>query len=397
MNSVQHRPIRYGKVALSLALITLLAPVATDLYLASMPDIAAHLKVSYARVQWTLTVFLLAQGIGQLFFGPLIDRYGRRIPLLLGIVTFILSSMWAGCCDSIGMLVVSRFIQGLSGALLLVIGFCSVRDIAEGAAAARLFAILLTIEGLAPVFAPIAGGYIDANLGWRAVLFTSAGMGLVALVNSWFNLPETLAPAKRIALKPSVIAATYKRIACDPHFLIPTLALSGVFFYLFAYISAGPYLYQTIFGLTPDQFGIVFGVTGGAVIAGAFLSSRLVKTRKVQVVALLGVAIIIAGTVIALVSSLHAGFYGIVAGFMVAMLGLGIAEPALVALSMASQKKALGSTAALMGAMHLMLSSLSTPVSGLLLPMGMTWWFAFLLVSIVATFGLALMLRRKSL
>lgn len=392
--SLREKQTRPGTAfALSLALVTVLAPAATDMYLASMPDIARHLGVSYASVQLTLTVFLLAQGAGQVFFGPVIDRFGRRLPLLAGIMVFILSSVWAGCSASIAGLVVSRFIQGLAGALLLVIGFSSVRDVAQGAAAARLFAVLLTIEGLAPIFAPIVGGYVDAFFGWRAVLFVSAGMGCAALANSALRLPETLPAARRIPLKPSVIISTYRRIASDRAFMLPTLALSGVFFFLFAYVGGGAYLYQDMYGLGPDAFGLVFGVTGAAVMAGAMTSGRLTRGNAIPDVALLGITLIIAGTGVAFASAVSVGIKGVIGGFMIAMFGLGIAEPALVSLCMESQKTALGFTAALMGSMHLMLSSLSTPISGYLLPLGKEYWFIFLLVSGAGTFMLAAIAR----
>lgn len=391
------RPKAGVKFALSIALVTMLAPVATDMYLASMPEIARKLGVTYASVQLTLTVFLLAQGAGQLLFGPVIDRFGRRLPLLCGLGVFILGSIWAGFSGSLATLLLSRFVQGLSGALLLVVGFSSVRDVSEGSDSARLFAILLTIEGLAPVFAPIAGGYIDGNFGWRVVLWSSAIMGAAALVNSWLHLPESLPKTARIPLKPSIIAATYKRIGTDSNFLLPTLALSSVFFYLFAYIGGGSYLYQNVFGLSPEGFGLVFGVSGVAVMAGAVASSRMVKTQMVSGVAVKGISLIILGTCVCLASALMLGesaIYGIVPGFAIALFGLGITEPAMVSLSMASQRSALGSTAALMGAMHLVLSSLSTPISGILLPKSAVYWFVFLFVASLMTMVLALLTRR---
>lgn len=381
--------------ALSLALVACLAPVTTDMYLASMPDIGKQLDASYASVQLTLTVFLLAQGAGQIFFGPVIDRFGRRIPLLIGIGAFIAGSIWSGVAGSINALLVSRFVQGLSGALLLVTAFSSVRDVAEGTKAARLFAILLTIEGLAPVFAPIAGGYIGAHFGWRAVMFASAALGIIGLVNSFFNLPESLPADKRLPLQPSTIARTYWSIFKDSNFLLPTLALSGVFFFLFAYIGGGAYLYQTIYGLTPDTFGIVFGVTGGTVMLGAIASSRMIKKQMVSSVAIKGVLFMIAGTLIALVSSMTIGIYGIVPGFMVALFGLGMAEPTLVSLTMASQKTALGFTAALMGALHLILSSAATPITGVLLPMNKEYWFIFLFAAACVTLAITLLTRKR--
>lgn len=384
-----------ARFALSLALITLLAPVATDLYLASMPEIARQLDVPYAAVQLSLAVYLMAQGAGQIFFGPLIDRFGRRTPLLAGITVFSLSSILAGLSGSISLLIAARCIQGLSGALLLVIGFSSVRDVAEGARAASLFSILLTIEGLAPIFAPIAGGYLDAHFGWRSVLWASAVMGAFAFINSFISLPESLPPNKRIMLDAASIMQTYKKIATDKKFILPTLTLSGVFFFLFAYIGGGAYLFQNIYGLSSDSFGVIFGLSGGAVMAGAICNGRMVRTKKVCSVATIGIYIIIAGTVFAMLTSAFAGLYGIVPGFVLALFGLGIAEPALVSLAMASQTEALGFTAALMGALHLMLSSLSTPISGFLLPLSLSAWFVFLLASACLTLFLAILMKKS--
>lgn len=380
--------------ALSLGLVTSLAPVATDMYLASMPDIARYLGVTYAHVQLTLSVFLMAQGAGQLLFGPITDRFGRRWPLLAGIVIFGLSSFCAGCADSLGMLLVSRFIQGLSGALLLVVCFSSVSDAASGADSAGIFAILMTIEGLAPIFAPIAGGFIDEHLGWRAVLWASSAMAALALLNSAIHLKETLPARNRIPLNPAVILKTYARIATQVRFLLPALTLSGVFFYLFAYIAGGAYLYQTVYGLRPDTFGLIFGITGGAVMLGALASNRLVRRLPVSGVALCGILLILAGTAIALISYLSVGIPGIVAGFLIALFGMGGSEPALVSLTMSSQKQALGFTAALMGALQLMLPSASTPISGYLLPISPVCWFLFLIAA--GGVSLALIIAAKA-
>ena len=122
---------------------------------------------------------------------------------------FAASSFWAGCSDTLGILILSRFIQGLAGALLLVIGFSSVSDVAHGTAAAGIFSVLMTVEGLAPIFAPVLGGFIDEYLGWRAVLWASSAMAVLALINSILHLKETLPPEKRLPLHPASILKTY--------------------------------------------------------------------------------------------------------------------------------------------------------------------------------------------
>lgn len=382
--------------ALSLGLVTSLAPVATDMYLASMPDIASHLSVSYASVQYTLSVFLMAQGAGQLIFGPITDRFGRRWPLLIGIVVFGISSFLAGCSNTLAMLLVHRFIQGLSGALLLVVCFSSVSDAAKGAIAAGIFAILMTIEGLAPIFAPIAGGFIDEHLGWRWVLWASSIMAAAALLNSIFHLKETLPEQKRIPLKPRIVITTYAKIGANSKFLLPALTLSGVFFFLFGYIAGGAYLYQTVYGLSPDMFGLIFGITGSAVMLGAIASNRLVKRFKIEAIAQTAIVLIVAGSIVSMLSYLFLALVGIVIGFMIALFGMGSAEPALVSLTMSSQTKALGFTAALMGALQMVISSGATPIAGHLLPLNPLYWFIFLIASGIISLGLIIATKKSA-
>ncbi|MCS5516826.1 MFS transporter [Pseudomonas qingdaonensis] len=149
---------------MSLALIGALGPSAIDMYLASMPSIAAEYGATYAGVQLTLTVFLLAMGAGQLLFGPLVDTLGRRRPLLAGLLVFVLSSLAAAQAPSLETLLAARFVQGLGSALTLVVIMSMVRDVAEGARAAQIFALLMTVEGLAPVLAPAVGGFVGRTL-----------------------------------------------------------------------------------------------------------------------------------------------------------------------------------------------------------------------------------------
>lgn len=370
------------RFAASLALIAVLGPSATDMYLASMPEIASELAVPYAQVQLTLTVFLLAMGLGQLLFGPIVDAFGRRRPLLAGLLAFALASLWASQAPSIGVLLTSRFVQGLAGALTLVVVMSSVRDVAKGARAAQLFALLMTIEGLAPVLAPAVGGYVDVHYGWRGVMLVLAAMGLLVLLNSAIALPETLPRAARLPLRLHSVASTYARIACDRSFLLPALALSSAFFVLFIYIAGASLVYQQRFGLSPDRFGLVFGATGVAVLLGAMSSGKLVQRAGVARLALTGALLMVAGSGLALAAAAaQLGLPGIVLGMFIAMWGLGMAEATLMSMAMGSQHSALGSTAALLGAFQLSISSAATPLAGKVVVLGTTPWLAFMLLA----------------
>jgi len=234
--------------------------------------------------------------------------------------------------------------------------------------------------GLAPVLAPAVGGLLDAHYGWRAVMLALAALGALTLLNSALFLPETLPPARRVS--PRGLHRTYVRIALDRAFLLPALALSATFFFLFAYIGGAALVYQRDFGLSASSFGLVFGATGVAVLLGAMASGRLVEQHGVARLSLAGSAAMLGGAVLALLGA-WAGFgvVAVVPGMFVALFGLGIAEAALMAMAMGSQQRALGSTAALLGAIQMTLSSLATPLAASLSEWGPLPWLLFLTVA----------------
>ncbi|WP_308920477.1 Bcr/CflA family efflux MFS transporter [Janthinobacterium sp. J1-1] len=375
----QHTLPRTGSfgLAASLALVAVLGPAGIDMYLASMPAMARELHTSYANVQLSLTVFLLAMGMGQLLCGPLTDMLGRRRPLLAGIALYIAAALWAAQAGQLHILLLARLLQGLGAALTLVVVMSMVRDVADGVRAAQLFALLMTIVGLAPVLAPAVGGMLDAHYGWRAVMLALASLGALTLLNSALFLPETLPAAKRVP--PTGALRTYARIALDRAFLLPALALAASFFFLFAYIGGASLVYQHDFGLPADTFGLVFGATGVAVLLGAMASGRLVGRYGVLRLSVAGACAMLGGAVLALAAAaLGLGLPGVLPGLFLALGGLGVAEATLMAIAMGSQQRALGSTAALLGAIQMTISSLATPVAAGLAQLGPLPWLLFL-------------------
>jgi DHA1 family bicyclomycin/chloramphenicol resistance-like MFS transporter len=385
-----------GWFVVSLALVTVLGPAGTDMYLASLPEIASVFSATSAQTQLSLTVYLLAMGAGQLIFGPVSDAFGRRKPLLAGISLFLVASIASSLSADIMQFLAARLVQGLGAALILVVALSIVRDVADGDRAAQLFALLMTIEGLAPVLAPTVGGFVDVVFGWRAVLLVLAGLSLVALLNSVMFLPETLPADLRTPLRPATVAGAYKRIASERHFLIPALALSAVFFTLFAYIAGAPFVYQNTYGLDSGSFGTVFGASGIAVIIGAGLSARLVARVGVGKLALFGGIIIAIGCAVALAASTFgAGLPGTVAGLSISLLGVGMAEATLMALAMSSQHTSIATAAALLGAFQLIISSTATPLAGAQAEGGALPWLVFLLVSSLVSLVLVVLATRS--
>ncbi|MBC3455988.1 multidrug effflux MFS transporter [Pseudomonas mosselii] len=381
MSGIAKSPVPV-RIAVSLGLIGALGPSAVDMYLSSLPEIAREFKTSFASVQLTLTFFLLAMGAGQLLFGPVVDAYGRRKPLLAGLAIFTACSLGAAWAPSLESLIGFRFVQGLGSALTLVVIMSMVRDVSSGVGATKLFAMLMTIEGVAPILAPAAGGFVDAHFGWRAVMLLLTALGIAVLINSWGALPETLSSKKRVPLSIGTVCRTYIAIAKDRTFLMPTLAVSAVFFFLFAYISGATLVYQESYGLSAQQFGLLFGGTGVTIIFGAMAAGKMVSRLGLGKLSMLGVACMATGTMISFASAASGmGLAGVVTGMAIALFGLGIAESTLMSLVMSSQERALGSTAALLGAFQLSISSTATPVAGLVLQHGPEAWAALLAFS----------------
>ncbi|MCG2840177.1 multidrug effflux MFS transporter [Sandaracinobacter sp. RS1-74] len=378
------------RIAVGLGLITLLGPASVDMYLPSIPVMADDLAIPYTTMQLTLTVFLLAMGGGQLVFGPVIDALGRRRPLLAAIALFVATSLWAASAQSVESLIAARFLQGLAASLALVTAMSSVRDVAEGVRAAQLFALLMTIQGLGPVLAPAVGGVIGEAFGWRGVFLALAALGVGVAANTLANLPESLAHDKRSSLNLSAVMRTYAGIVSDRRFMLPGLALAAVFFFLFAYIGGASYAYQTGYGLSPRDFGFVFGATGTAVLIGAMASAKLVTRLRIEALALAGALAMLAGALIGLFSALGGvGLPGIVTGMFLALAGLGIAEATLMSVALATRTTALGASAALLGAFPLLLGAAATPVAAMVAEIGAAHWLGLLAATGLAASGLA--------
>lgn len=367
------------KLTLSLAMIVALGPAAIDMYLASMPNMAKDLHTSYASTQMTLTIFLIFMGLGQLFFGPLSDAIGRQKPLLFGLITYIAASFWAATATSLESLIFARALQGIGASMAIVVVMSMVRDLTEGSAAAQLYALLNTIVALGPIVAPAIGGFIGAHYGWRGVMAALGIMAIVVLINTLLTLKESLPQPQRIEMKIAAVTQVYWKILKDRVFIFNLLALTAVYFFLFSYIGGSSYVYQTNFGLSAEQFGMVFGLTSISLIIGASSSAYFVKKMPIAKLAMIGAMIMMFGSALCLITEMmNIGLVGIVSGIAFGLLGLGILEATLMAIAMDSQDSALGSSAALLGAFPMLLSSIATPIAGQLVEMNTLYWLMLL-------------------
>ena len=359
----------------TISLVVVLCYMAIDMYLASMPDIARYFETSYSKVQLSLTFYLFSMAIGQLFFGPIIDYFGRKIPFILGIFIYCLCSILLSFSSSIELFLFYRVIQGLGVALIYVSLVSMIRDVSKGKVAAKIFAIIITIGAVTPILAPAMGGYIDQIFGWEAVFYTLFVLSFILMIVSYFTLDETLKKSKKIKIDFKNIFIIYFEIIRNRDFLIPALATCLMYMYVFAYISGASYSYREVYGLDAKTFGLVFGATGSALLFGAMLSSKLLEVMSLKQLSIGGAVFITIGAIISFVSSEIAiiGFDGIV-------FGLGLAEASLFSIAMSSQKKALGATAALLGSLQLLLPAIVTLIAGYLVEISNFYWFVLLLV-----------------
>jgi DHA1 family bicyclomycin/chloramphenicol resistance-like MFS transporter len=376
-------------IAVLLGLITLVGSASIDMYLPFIPAMAAEIGTDYASMQVTLMVFLIATGGGQLIFGPLIDAVGRRVPLLLALAIFVVASLLASQSTSLAGLVAARALQGLACATAMVTAFSTVRDVTSGERAAQLFALLMTIQGLGPVVMPAVGGVVGSLFGWRAIFIALAITSLI-----W--LRETLPADQRTPFKPRAIWRSYVNIFQDRSYLLAGLALTLTYVFIFAYVAGAAHVYQILYGVSAQTFGFIFGATGIALFIGAVGSAKLVTMMKVQHIALGATILMLLGSIIALTGLMPAiGLHGIVAGMFIAVIGLGAAEATLLSIALSTRETAIGTAAALLGAVPLCVGALATPIAAYFAEMGTLEWIMMLIVSGAASAVLAWASARK--
>ncbi|WP_418181160.1 Bcr/CflA family efflux MFS transporter [Aliarcobacter lanthieri] len=376
------------KFIMTIAIIEILCYMAVDMYLASMTDIAAFFESPYSKVQLSLTFYLFAMGIGQLFFGPIIDYFGRKIPLILGISLYALCSFAITTSSNIELFLMYRIIQGLGVALIYVCLISMVRDVSKGKVAAKIFAILITIGAITPILAPAIGGYIDQVFGWKAVFYVLFTLAILVLILSLFTLPETLKDEKKVIINFKNIFIIYFNIIKNMNFLIPAFATCLMYMFIFGYIAGASYSYREIYNLDSKTFGLVFGATGSALLFGALLSTKLLQILNMKQISISGAAIIILGSIVSFISSNIAviGLDGIVIGFFISFFGLGLAEASLFSIAMSSQKTSVGATAALLGSLQLLLPATATLVAGYLVEVSIFYWLGLLFILSLLSF-----------
>jgi len=336
-------------LVLLLGSLSAFAPLSVDMYLPAFPAIGANFGTGAGAVQGTLAAFFAGFALGQVVVGPLADRFGRRPPLLWGLAIFVAASAGCALAPSIEWLVALRFLQAAAACAGMVVARAVVRDLFPPAEASAMMARLMLVTGVAPMLAPLFGGWLLLVADWQAIFWTLAALGALALLASATHLPETAGRGAN-SLRPGAVLAAYLAIGRDPRFWRPAFAGASAIGGMFAYIAASPFVLIAGFGVAPEHFGWFFGANAAALVAGAQLGPRLARRHGPAAVLRRATAALAAIAALLLAASLAGAGLWPVAALLLAYLGaLGLVLPNSSALAMAPFGHAAGSASALLG------------------------------------------------
>jgi DHA1 family bicyclomycin/chloramphenicol resistance-like MFS transporter len=360
---------RQGRLlTLVLGALTAFGPMSIDMYLPSLPALARALQTDPASAQMTLAAFFIGMALGQVLYGPLADRFGRKPPLYAGIVLYVLASIWCALAPDIRMLIAARFIQALGACSGMVIARAVVRDLFETQDAARMFSVLMLVMGVAPILAPLAGAQLLVVLGWQSIFWALAGFGVLCLIASAAWLPETRAPGP-VSLTLAGALREYRALLADRGFLGYALSGGLAFAGMFAYITGSPFVFIDLYGVPAQHYGWLFGSNALGLIIASQINRRLLRRRPASEVMRMASAVNFAFAVL-LFGLVTSGATGGLVGVIVPLFGfiasLGFIFPNSAALAMAPQGARAGSAAALLGTLQFGLATLASALVGAL-------------------------------
>ncbi|HEY0814039.1 MAG TPA: Bcr/CflA family efflux MFS transporter [Pseudonocardia sp.] len=350
---------------LALGGLSALGPLSLDLYLPALPALTADLHASEAAGQLSLSLCLIGLALGQLFVGPLTDRVGRRMPLLVGVALFSVAAGLCAIAPSITVLLVVRFVGGFAGGAGIVIARAMVRDLYAGPMLGRVFALITLVLGVAPVVAPLLGGLLLKVTSWRGLFVALVVLGIL-LLGAAATLGETLQADRRQAGGVRTMARRVRSLLQDRGFLLPALVGAVGVCGMFVYIAMASFVLQSSYGLSAQQFSLVFGANAIAILLVGQLSASLV--RRVGALALLtaGVVVAFVAAVVMLVGVLVSGsVWVLLVPLLVLVSCTGVILPNSVALALDGQAARAGTASAVFGLLQFAIAAAVPPLASL--------------------------------
>ena len=384
---------RYIQLILILGSLTALGPFSIDMYLPGFSGIAKDLNTTVANVSMTLSSYFIGISAGQLLYGPLLDRFGRKKPLFIGLLVYIMASLGCVYVTNIDTFIGLRFIQAVGSCAATVASVSMVRDLFPVKESPKVFSLLMLVVGLSPMLAPTVGGYVTEYYGWHTVFFILMCMGIVILIAAQLGLPNSFEPDRTISLKPKPIIANFISIIKEPQFYTYAFTGAVAFSGLFTYVAASPILFMDIYNVDAKTYGWIFAFMSLSFIGSSQLNAILLKrfSSEQLIYSALIAQSIISILFLVLVLNNFLGLYGIIAMLFVFLGCLGISNPNTAGLTLAPFAKNAGSASALMGAIQLGLGAVASFAVGVfvkdsVIPMVLiitsTTLFAFIILQI---------------
>ena len=348
--------LRPGSLAFIVLLgaLTALNALSIDMSLPAMPELARVFHATTDQTQWTLSGFLLGFSAGQLFCGPLADRFGRRPLIITGLIIFVLAVFGCAASNSMAALVALRTVQGIGACVGPILGRAMVRDLYDRDHGARMLSHMTVVMSVAPLLAPILGGYLLRFISWRAIFGTIGLVGLVVLFVVVRRLAESLVAPDRAALRPGRLLGNYRyffrsRVALGFAFIC-CLQFCG----LFSYISGAPFVYIEVFGVPNDAFGYFVAIPALALVGGGLANARLLRHWEGERLIQIGLALVLgAGFLMWWGALLGVGIFGIVVPIMLYVFGLGLVTPNALAAAMEPHPNMAGIVSSLIGCLQM--------------------------------------------
>ncbi len=388
---------------LMLGSLTALSPFSIDMYLPAFQIIAADFSVQVSDVSLSLSSYFIGLAFGQLIYGPLLDRFGRRPPLFVGLIIYIFASLCCMFSPSLSSLIFFRLIQALGGCVAQVAAIAMVRDFFEGKESAKIFSLLILILGASPLLAPTSGAYLAANFGWHSVFLMLTVLGLLLLAVSYYFLPEGHQPDPTQSLRIVPIFRNYFSILVHPQFYTYTLAGALAFSGLFVYLASSPIIFLEIFHIQPETYGWIFGILATGFISSSQFNILLMKKFTSEQILLRGILCLTAIGFCFALGTMN-GIFGLVGTILMLFMYLssaGMVHPNASSLALLPFSKNAGSASALMGAIQMGIGALVTIGVGLLnakamLPFTLIFASTGLIAMLVLVFGKQKILSHNS-
>nr|WP_082220208.1 Bcr/CflA family multidrug efflux MFS transporter [Domibacillus robiginosus] len=395
MNSLEKaRTIKRTQMAILLGALGAMGPFTIDMYLPSFPTIADEYGTTASLVQISLTACLIGLALGQLVIGPMSDVRGRKKPLAFFLFLYFVASLFCAFAPSIYWFIAGRVLQGFSAAAGLVVSRAVVRDMYSGRELTKFFALLMLVNNLGPILAPIVGGGVLAFTDWSGVFIVLSAIGIILMLVVTWKLDETLPVERRQPSSIGQMLKSFGSLIKNREFMGYALAQGFMVGGIFAYVSGTPFVYQNIYGASPQLFSLLFGMNGIGIMIGTQVVGRFSDTISEAAFLRFGLWMsAVASTLLVIMVLLHGPLYSIVIPIFFFVSSIGIIGTSAFSLAMETQGHIAGSASALLGLLPFALGSLTAPLVGIAgentaVPMGLTIFGASML-AMIAYFGLA--------